>query len=206
MSDSEIYTVSRSYSHSVRIKRSRFIGTLLPADSRESAEEAVARLRESYHDATHNCYAYKIDDQQCRYSDDGEPSGTAGKPILSMLEKYQLWRVILVVTRYFGGVKLGTGGLIRAYSQCAEETIENSRPEKLVRYQHYRLDYPYTLSRNIQYLFTKYDGIVDDSRFTDAISASIRVPLMQAEAFAAEVQSLSHDQVVLKADNENPIF
>ena len=198
MTDSQLYTVSRPSCGEIRVRRSRFLGSLMPASHRQAAEDHIAKLRETYHDATHNCFAYRIDDQAFRYSDDGEPSGTAGKPILSMLEKYHIWQCVLVVTRYFGGVKLGTGGLMRAYSKCAEETIKNSQLKKFVRYQQYHIQYPYNLSRNMQYLASKYDCVVDDSQFAEAVATIVSVPLAGVEAFLGEVRSISGGMVEIE--------
>ncbi|MCB9067898.1 MAG: YigZ family protein [Calditrichia bacterium] len=193
----ENFIITQPVFHELRIKRSVFLGSLLPAETRDIAEEVIATLRSKYHDATHNCFAYRIDADEWRYSDDGEPSGTAGKPILAMLEKYQLVQCVLVVTRHFGGIKLGTGGLIRAYSQCAEETIQISPREKLVRYQIYSLQYAYHFSRNIHYLVSKFNGEWVDSQFTEVVRSIIRVPEETAQSFADEVLSAGNGQIEL---------
>ncbi len=110
-------------------KGSKFIGHALPAESIEEAERELQRLRKTHYNATHNCYAWKIGHDkniQFRYSDDGEPSGTAGKPIFDMLAKHDVTNILVVVTRYFGGTKLGTGGLVKAYSHCADITLKEA--------------------------------------------------------------------------------
>ena len=108
-------------------KKSRFIATVCPVTSSEQAMQEIEKLRSKYWDARHNVYAYTLLEGQIkRYSDDGEPSGTAGIPILNVLEKMELQNVLIVVTRYFGGILLGTGGLIRAYGQAAKNGIENA--------------------------------------------------------------------------------
>lgn len=106
----------------LRVQGSRFLATALPTQTPEEAEQFIAAKRRRYHDATHNCYAYRlgIAGERNRFNDDGEPAGTAGKPILSALEKLDLTDVTIVVTRYFGGTKLGTGSLARAYGEAAE--------------------------------------------------------------------------------------
>lgn len=112
------------------IKGSKFIAHIIPTESAEIAEEALAKLRKKYYDATHNCFAWHIlakPSDLIRFSDDGEPSGTAGKPIFDMMGKYELRNVMLVVTRYFGGTKLGTGGLVRAYAEAAELAIKAAK-------------------------------------------------------------------------------
>lgn len=111
-------------------KGSKFMGHAYPVTSADEAEMILKEIRKSYYDATHNCYAWRVGtekDKLFRYSDDGEPSGTAGKPIFDMLDKYEVTNLLVVVTRYFGGTKLGTGGLVRAYSQSADITLSEAQ-------------------------------------------------------------------------------
>ena len=108
-------------------KKSKFICHAYHVETVEKAEEIIKELRKKYHDARHNCYAYRIlKDNVSRSSDDGEPSGTAGTPMLNILEGRELTNILVVVTRYFGGILLGTGGLVRAYSSATTECLENS--------------------------------------------------------------------------------
>ncbi len=195
MTETERYTIDAGTVQEIRIRRSLFRGTLSPAQTRDDAEAQIARLREQYHDATHNCFGYRIDDDTYRFSDDGEPSGTAGKPILAMLEKYHLYRCLLVVTRYFGGVKLGTGGLIRAYSQCAEATIQKAKLKKFVQYQRWNIQYPYNLTRKIHYLVSKYNGVIDHSDFHAAVTSSVRIPTEAVTPFEAELTQSGAGQI-----------
>ncbi|HBY18027.1 MAG: hypothetical protein XD77_1207 [Marinimicrobia bacterium 46_47] len=111
-------------------KGSKFMGHAYPVTSADEAEMILKEIRKTYYDATHNCYAWRVGtekDKLFRYSDDGEPSGTAGKPIFDMLDKYEVTNLLVVVTRYFGGTKLGTGGLVRAYSQSADITLSEAQ-------------------------------------------------------------------------------
>jgi uncharacterized YigZ family protein len=118
---------------SINIERSIFIGNAQKVNTIEEAQNYIKYITQKYNNATHNCWAYKVGDgnqEFFHYSDNGEPSGTAGKPIYGIIEKYNLFNVAIVVTRYFGGVKLGIRGLIDAYSSCAEEVVKNSRLTK----------------------------------------------------------------------------
>ena len=108
------------------IKRSRFIGTAHPVEDADNAEKLIGEIKNRYQDASHNCYAYLIDESNMRFSDDGEPQGTAGIPILSVIKKRRLEKVIIIVTRYYGGVKLGSGGLVSAYSAAASTVLEKA--------------------------------------------------------------------------------
>lgn len=105
-------------------KKSRFIGRLWPAETEEEALAKIQEMKKQHYDATHNCWAYIIRDGAVRFSDDGEPGGTAGMPMLQVLQREGLFNVVCVVTRYFGGILLGTGGLVRAYTQAAKLALE----------------------------------------------------------------------------------
>lgn len=109
-------------------KRSRFIGSAFYVENEEEAERIIKDIKKKYYDARHNCFAYIINNGNVtkRFSDDGEPSGTAGSPILNVLEKNELYNVLVIVTRYFGGILLGAGGLVRAYTEAAVKAIEKA--------------------------------------------------------------------------------
>ncbi len=112
----------------IKIKNSKFLGASFPINSKEEAEEILEKTRKKYYDANHNCYAYVLGDnsEQIKYSDDGEPNGTAGKPILQSINHFNLKNVLVIVTRYFGGTKLGVGPLGRAYYDTALEVLSKS--------------------------------------------------------------------------------
>lgn len=120
------YTISGRRRAELKVKGSRFTATVFPTKSKDEALSKLDEIRKEFYDATHNCYAYRLGFKglDFRAADDGEPSGSAGKPILFMLQKYDVSDALLVVTRYFGGVKLGVGGLSRAYSECAAMALE----------------------------------------------------------------------------------
>jgi uncharacterized YigZ family protein len=110
-------------------KGSKFIAVVLPVESTDEIRLQLEQLRKRYHDARHHCYAYRLGDDpyEVRYNDDGEPSGTAGKPIFGQIQSFDLTNVLIVVIRYFGGVKLGTGGLIQAYRAAAKDAVGNGK-------------------------------------------------------------------------------
>lgn len=126
----EFLTIKENIIAEITEKKSKFIAHLFYVESKQEAEEIVKEIKKKYHDARHNCVAYRVmqDDAVIeKSSDDGEPSGTAGAPMLDILKKSNLCNVLVIVTRYFGGVLLGTGGLVRAYSESTQKAIENSR-------------------------------------------------------------------------------
>ena len=121
------YSIKEAAQGEITEKKSKFICNIFPVESVEEAEDKIIELRKKYHDARHNCFAYKIFGENVeRYSDDGEPSGTAGLPMITILNGKELSNVVAVVTRYFGGILLGTGGLVRAYSDALNDAINNS--------------------------------------------------------------------------------
>ena len=124
----EIKTITENVVTEITEKKSKFIANLCYVNNINQAEEQLNIIRKKYHDARHNCYAYIIKDETLikKASDDGEPSGTAGSPILNVLEKNNLCNVLAIVTRYFGGILLGAGGLVRAYTEAATKVIESS--------------------------------------------------------------------------------
>lgn len=125
----EFYMVDGPARGEIVEKKSRFIANVFPVDSEEQALEIIEKTKKQYWDARHNCFAFVIgkNNEVQRFSDDGEPQGTAGKPILEVLTKGNIHNTLIIVTRYFGGTLLGTGGLVRAYGQSSKAAIENSR-------------------------------------------------------------------------------
>ncbi|WP_129409840.1 YigZ family protein [Marinitoga lauensis] len=155
----EIYfSILKPVETTIKVKRSEFIGNIKKVDTEEEAKEFIKEISSKYRNATHNCWAYKVKNNKFNYSDDGEPSGTAGKPIFGIIEKYNLINVAIVVTRYFGGVKLGVRGLIDAYSQCAEETVLKSRIGKYLDLKIYKIKTDYSKYAEIERLLKRLKG------------------------------------------------
>ncbi len=149
-------------------KRSRFIANIFYVESAEEAENIIKKIKKKYYDARHNCYAYIINEKQMikKSSDDGEPSGTAGSPILNVIEKNELCNVLIIVTRYFGGILLGAGGLVRAYTESASKALrsadiieqeEGYELEVVVSYQETEKFKYYCNKNNIRILDIKYE-------------------------------------------------
>lgn len=159
---------NESYAEIVE-KKSRFIANVFPVDSKEEAEEKIEEIRRKYFDAKHNCYGYIVENFE-KSSDDGEPSKTAGAPILDIIKRKELQNVLIVVTRYFGGILLGTGGLVRAYFKVAQDAIEKVdviNKVKGIRYTIYityknQKDVLYWCKKlNINLIDTKYDKYIE---------------------------------------------
>lgn len=118
--------IQGNYESTIIINKSKFIGQAFRVNSIDEINDIMAQIKKKYYDATHHCYAYKLGEQIQKMSDDGEPAKTAGAPILDVLNKKDVTNILLVVTRYFGGILLGAGGLVRAYSSSASETLKNA--------------------------------------------------------------------------------
>lgn len=195
MNKSMPYNILGPAQNKIKIQRSSFIGSVRFAANIETAEYFIESVRKEFFKATHNCFAYRIDKNQFRFSDDGEPSGTAGKPILFLLEKHDLTQTVLVVTRFFGGIKLGRGGLYRAYSQCAEETILKAGLEVIVPQKNISLNYPYHFSRTIENILSKYSGKIVSSDFKTEVKTEILVPQELSDKFIEEVLNVGGNKI-----------
>ena len=170
-------TVSAESTAEIEIRRSRFIAFLAPCRSKEEAAAYLGILKKSYWDAVHHCYAYRIgtDGLEYRMSDDGEPSGTAGKPLLFSLQQARITNSIVVVVRYFGGVKLGVGPLARAYSEAAGTVIRQAALEEIVPMEEIEVHCLFDdVSRMIE-LFAEA-GATYEPTYADAVTFSVHVP------------------------------
>ena len=135
-------TISKPFQTSIDIKKSQFICRLFPAQNEQEAKEIINKISEEYKDATHNCTAYVVSDGE-GFDDDGEPGGTAGRPMLNVLKKNEMENIVAIVTRYFGGIKLGAGGLVRAYSKSVLETLSIAEIVDMELYEIFRFSFEY---------------------------------------------------------------
>lgn len=156
-------------------KKSKFIGYAFKVESEVEALEKLNEIKEKHRDATHNCSAYIIGEDKLiqRYSDDGEPSGTAGVPIIEVLKKENLTNILIVVTRYFGGTLLGAGGLIRAYTKGAKIAIDAAKRVDMVEYNYYSFKYDYTNHGAIQNFLIKNGYKIIEDNYTDVVELKL---------------------------------
>ncbi len=195
LSEDEYLVPAGAAEAQIKVKGSKFIARILPVLSKEEAEENYLLLKKKYYTATHHCLAYRINEDVFRYSDDGEPSGTAGKPILQILDGKHLQEVLCVVTRYFGGTKLGTGGLIRAYSEATAQAIKNLTVKIKVRSRQYNVNFPYELEPNIRRLIAALKGQLKDSKYGKQVQFTVTVPLGQSARFERQLSELHYQAV-----------
>ena len=181
-------------------KKSRFIATAAPVRSEEEALQIIEQIRKKYWDARHNCYAYVIGErgELERFSDDGEPGGTAGKPILEVIKGEELRNTLIVVTRYFGGTLLGTGGLVRAYSAAAKAGIASSVIITRIPGIKLHITTEYTGLGKIQYILGQRGITTLDSVYTDKVELEVLAAEAEAEAVKAELTEGTNGQAVIE--------
>jgi uncharacterized YigZ family protein len=191
----EYFTPDTAAEAEIKIKGSKFIARVIPVRSKKEAEDNYAALKKKYYDATHNCFAYRINEQVFRYSDDGEPSGTAGKPIYQVLEAARLNEILCVVTRYYGGTKLGTGGLIRAYSQAAKLALDNTKIKIKVFTQLITLKFSYELENLVRNTINEFKGSIGSSDYSDHIVMDVKIPQSKHGLFREKLTELSNSTI-----------
>jgi uncharacterized YigZ family protein len=196
--------ILKNGSGEIEEKKSRFICHIFKIKSEEEAEEYITAVKKKYWDARHNCYAYVTGDkgQIQRFSDDGEPQGTAGKPMLDILNSYGLTDCLLVVTRYFGGTLLGTGGLIRAYTKSTQEGIKESMVIEKCLGVMLSLTCDYTTSGKIQYLTATEHIPVLDTVYTDNVTFEMIVPVEEVGSVEKKFMEASMGKAVLEKGEE----
>ena len=156
-------------------KRSRFLSHVFLVNTEDEALARLKQMRETYWDATHNVYAYIIRDGATRFSDDGEPGGTAGMPVLQVLQREGMFNILCVVTRYFGGTLLGTGGLVRAYTKAAQGALENAQLMSMISCVDVQVIMPYSLYDTALYTLEKAAAKVLSTGFTDQVTLFFRM-------------------------------
>ena len=185
-------------------KKSRFIATVRLVESEEEALSFIEEMRKKYWDARHNCYAYTIGSNRelTRCSDDGEPSGTAGRPMLDVLLGENLYNTAVVVTRYFGGVLLGTGGLVRAYSAAVQEGLRASTVIEKVRGIVLSVTTDYTGIGKLQYIAGERGLPILESEYTDKVVLKLLVPFAQTEAVQKAITESSNGRAIMEKERE----
>lgn len=195
----EYRTVAQYAAAEITEKKSRFIGYIKPVETEQEALDFINEIKSRHWDATHNVYAYIIEENNiCRYSDDGEPSGTAGIPALEVLKKEELQNVVAVVTRYFGGTLLGTGGLVRAYAKSVKESINvaGTITMRLCRMMKIKIDY--TLLGKIQNEIVDSGYIIDDILYQEDVTLLVYTAVTEVESFIKNMVEVANGRVIIE--------
>ena len=184
-------------------KRSEFLGHVRPVESEDEARAFIAEMKKIYYDARHNCWCYIIKDGAERYSDDGEPQGTAGIPMLEIFRREGVCNVVCVVTRYFGGILLGAGGLLRAYTKSAKDALDAAGISVVRRWVETELDCSYAAAEKLKQEIAAYGGIVAGLDYGAAVTIRAYVPEELAEGFKAKIFDVSAGGVTVRVTGED---
>ncbi len=179
-------------------KGSRFLALAFPVASPAEAEEVLEEIKRHYHDATHHCYAYRLitkDTVIARTDDASEPAGSAGRPILQALEAQDLLNTLVVVVRYFGGTKLGIGGLIRAYGDAAREALAQAEIITRIRKERLHLCYPPELTGEVLRVVNQYPAEIEGQAYSESVTLTVLLPTSQAEEFRRAVREATSGRV-----------
>ena len=176
-------------------KKSRFIGRVWPVETEEEALAHIAAMKKQHYDATHNCWAYVIKDGAVRFSDDGEPGGTAGMPMVQVLQKENLFNICCVVTRYFGGTLLGAGGLVRAYTKGAKIAIDAAGKSMKRVWSVLYIPCPYTFYERIKLETEAFGGIIRDTQFGAEVELEILVAQGDSQRFLDKITDMTSGTV-----------
>ena len=172
-------------------KKSHFIGRVWPVETEEEALARIQEMKKQHYDATHNCWAYIIKDGAVRFSDDGEPGGTAGMPMLQVLQREGLYNIVCVVTRYFGGILLGAGGLVRAYTKGAKIAVDAAGKSMKRVWTALYIPIPYSYYERVKLEIEAFGGILRDTQFGADIELEVLMPEAQAQPFLDRLTDLS---------------
>ena len=182
------FTLASTAELEVKIKRSRFIALTGPAEDELSAKEFISATSKRYHDSRHVCHGWRMglgNEAWENRNDDGEPSGTAGEPILAAIRRSELTNLVVVVVRYFGGIKLGTGGLSRAYGGTADQVLQIAPRREILLGQEFKLEFPYARQKTIQHLLDQNRGRTTGESYGAVVDWKIWLPHSTCQSFLA---------------------
>ena len=183
-------------------KRSRFISHVWRVETEEEAQARIQETKKKYYDARHNCWCYLLGPNLVRYSDDGEPQGTAGQPMLNVFQRENVTNVVCVVTRYFGGILLGAGGLTRAYSKSARDALAAAGVAEMGLWATADIPCPYALFERVRGEVTALGGTVDEAEYGADIRLRVSLPAQAAETLRARLTELSAGGIAMTMSAE----
>lgn len=200
----ELYTTLIGEGSSLYIDRkSEFLGYAMHVESEEEAIAFVASIRKKHADARHNVYAYVIKEGNImRYSDDGEPQGTGGLPVLDVIRKIDFTDAVIVVTRYFGGILLGTGGLVRAYTAAARDAVKDAGVSTFATFSMVEFTVDYSFYQRVDGILKKHSAVEETSEFTDAVKVTASIPMELEEGLIKDIFSSSSGRYTAKRVGE----
>lgn len=193
------YQLNAPVRNTLEIKKSQFITWVLPLESKQQAKQYLQQAKKEYPDARHHCWAYIMGDSPnsltAAMSDDGEPSGTAGKPMLNVLQHKPVNNVMAIVIRYFGGIKLGAGGLVRAYSQAVEQTFSLAELTPIVLKNDITVTLPFAEENWLRHVLNKLQGDILDTQYSQDVQVQLAIPKTNTPEF---IEALDNHQLSYK--------
>ena len=183
-------------------KRSRFISHIWPVESEEEAQAFIREMKTKYYDARHNCWCYRIGESVMRYSDDGEPQGTAGQPMLKVLERENITNAVCVVTRYFGGILLGAGGLTRAYAKGAKDALIASGAATMGLWVRCEIPCGYPLLERVKLEIEDHGGLIDEVQYGADVTVSVSLLAEQVAVLQTRLTELSAGGIEMTRNEE----
>jgi len=184
-------------------KRSEFIGRVMPVETEDEARAFIAEIKKKHYDARHNCWCYLIKGGAERYSDDGEPQGTAGIPMLEVFRREGVTNCVCVVTRYFGGILLGAGGLLRAYTKSAGDALDAAGVSVVRRWVETEFDCSYSVMERLKLEIAAYNGLVTDTGYGATVTLKAVIPEERWQDFTAGIFDFSNGSISPKATGES---
>jgi uncharacterized YigZ family protein len=193
-------TILNSGTSEIVEKKSRFIANVMPIKTEDEARAFIDSIKKKYYDARHNVFAYQIGEKNelQRFSDDGEPQGTAGMPVLTVLSGEDVKNAVIVVTRYFGGTLLGTGGLVRAYTKAAKEALFDAGIYEIKLYSRFSVMVDYSLNGKVQFEVIRAGYSIEDTIFTDKVEFIILTPISESENFIKLITEITNARAAIQ--------
>jgi uncharacterized YigZ family protein len=198
-----IKTISSNSESKFKEKGSVFIGQAYPVKSEEEAENILSDVKKKFYDATHHCYAYKLLDEKFKYSDDGEPNGTAGIRILNAVNHFELVNVFVVVIRYYGGTKLGVGPLGKAYYKSAFDSLKNAKQIKKIKYHKAKIEFDYNLTSQVHHYLNEFDTKVIQNTFDPFPAIEFLIQPALFKKFTSLITEATKNQVKVSLVEKN---
>ena len=196
-------TIEEKVNGEIIEKKSKFIANIFPVENEEEALKYLEEVRKLHRDARHNVFVYRIANGSERASDDGEPSGTAGVPILDIIRGMKLQNILVVVTRYFGGILLGTGGLVRAYTDSTKEALKLAKLKEKVLKIEYKIEIPYSYYDKISHFCRTNNYQIVNSDYSDAVSIFVVVERERAQDFETKITENSDRNAIIKIERDS---
>jgi uncharacterized YigZ family protein len=202
----EIVTIQKFHETGFKEKGSQFTGQAFPVNSEQEVSDILTDVKKKFYDATHHCYGYKLLDGQFKYSDDGEPSGTAGIRILNAIDHFALLNVLVIVIRYFGGTKLGVGPLGKAYYSSAESVLSEAKKITKTAYQQVQISTDFSHTSLLHKSFSDFEMVVQNTEYLENINFTCLIKPKSLQDYSDYITDKSSGAIIITADNEIKYF